>query len=142
MWKEIDLYVNIFANVLTIVTAIIAICVFIKNKENIKTAFNFILSYSNQLMLAELKSKIEKLNDFKTTVPEQKEEIINLLHEIEGHILGNLLLKEQLAEQLRKIRAIIKNPSRLEEPKKRSLVSELKESVRNLDVSNFGNSVN
>ncbi|MDA6068660.1 hypothetical protein NJT12_03415 [Flavobacterium sp. AC] len=141
--KIFDLVVNLIANVMTIITAGLAIYIFISNKDKIKTAFNFILSYSIQMTLADLRHKIEKLNDYKTTIPEQNEEIINVLHEIEGHILGNEYLKDKLAVQLKKINNFtrIRNPVVLLEPQKRSLVSELKESVRNLDLSNFTDTI-
>ncbi|MRX70288.1 hypothetical protein SAMN06265349_101710 [Flavobacterium resistens] len=137
----LDFIINFIANAMTIVTAGLAIYIFITNKDKIKTAFNFILNYSNQITLSDLKYKIEKINDFRTTIPEQKEEVINLLHDIEGHILGNKFLKDKLPDQLKKINNFTRNPAKLEEPQKRSLVSELKECVRNLDVSNFGDTI-
>jgi hypothetical protein len=139
--KELDFWINFLANLLTVVASGIAICVFIFNRDKIKTAFNSILSYSYQITLADLRYKIEKLNDFNANIPEQKVEVINLLHEIEGHILGNNFLKDKLADQLKKINNFTRYPNRLLEPPKRSLVWELKESVRNLDMSNFGNSI-
>ena len=139
--KIFDLVVNLIANVMTIITAGLAIYVFIVNKDTIKKSFNFLLNYSFQLTLTDLKYKIEKLNDFKTTNPDQREEVINLLHDIEGHILGSTYLKEKLAAQLKKINGYNRNPSRLTEQNKRSLVSELKTSVQDLDVSNFGDSI-
>ncbi|OXB20233.1 hypothetical protein B0A80_19240 [Flavobacterium tructae] len=139
--KQLDFWTNFLANVLTVIASGIAICVYIFNKDKIKTAFNSILSYSHQVTLSDLRYKIEKLNDFNVNVPEQKTEVINLLHEIEGHILGNSFLKDRLADQLKKINTFTRNPNKLLEPPKRSLVWELKESVRSLDMSNFGDSI-
>ena len=139
--KIFDFVINLLANVMTIVTAGLAIYIFVTNRDAIKKTFNFLLNYSFQLTLTDLKYKIEKLNEFKTTIPDQNDEIINLLHEIEGHILGSTYLKENLSVQLKKVNSINRNPSRLTEPIKRSIVSELKISVRDLDVSNFGDSI-
>ncbi|MGV0996177.1 hypothetical protein [Empedobacter falsenii] len=136
---KIDFWVNFFGNILTIFASSIAIYVFFFNKEKIVSAINVLLSYSTQLTLTDLKYKIERLNDFNANFPEQKLEIINILHEIEGQILGNNLLKEKLEEQLKKIENFTKNTKSISEPKKRSLVSELRESVRNMDVNNLTN---
>lgn len=96
-----------------------------------------ILNYSNQLTLTDIKFKIERLNDFNADDSSQKIEIINILHEIQGQINGNKFLKERLHYQQAKLTNLLSNPKRITEPKKRSFVSELRESIRNLDVSNY-----
>mgnify|MGYP003420958671 CR=1 FL=1 len=68
--------------------------------------------------------------------------MINILNEIGGQILRNKNLKEKLGQQLEKIENFTSNTKSLTEPKKRSLVSELKESIRNLDISNYGDIIN
>ncbi len=140
--KELDLWLNIIANFLTVIASSIAIYIFFFNREKISSAINFILSYSNQLTLSELKWKIEKLNDFTVNDNVQKLEVINILHEIEGQIIGNKVLNEKLSEQLQKVKGFTSNTKSLTEPKKRSLVSELRESIRNIDASNYGNLIN
>lgn len=140
--KEIDFWTNFLANVMTIFASGLAIYIFYFNKEKIISAINFILNYSNQLTLTDLKFKIERLNDYNSNDTGQKAEVVNILNEIEGQILGNKNLKEKLEEQLVKIENFTANPKLLTEPKKRSLVSELKESIRNLDISNYGNIIN
>jgi len=84
-----------------------------------------------------MKFKIERLNDFTTNDVEQKKEVINILSEIEGQILGNKQIENELKIQLEKISDFVDNSKSLTEPKKRSLVSELRESVRNIDISNY-----
>ncbi|MCE6990786.1 hypothetical protein [Dyadobacter sp. CY323] len=140
--EKVDLWINIIANSLTIIASSIAIYVFYFNRDKIKHAINLILDYSNQLTLTDLKFKIERLNDFNANEQAQKAEIINILHEIEGQINGNPSLREKLKAQLDKINSFITNSKIFTEPKKRSLVSELKESIRNIDVSSFNNLVN
>ncbi|MES2140827.1 MAG: hypothetical protein V4511_14055 [Bacteroidota bacterium] len=139
---QIDFWTNLVANLLTIIVSGIALYVFFFNREKITSAINFILNYSNQLTLTDLKFKIEKLNEYNSNDPDQKKEVINILHEIEGQILGNKNLKEKLKEQLDKIVIFTCNSKLLTEPKKRSLVSELKESIRNLDASNYNDIIN
>lgn len=140
--KDVDFWVNFLANVLTIIASSIAIYIFHFNRDKIKSAINFILSFSNQLTLTDLKFKIERLNEFNANDPTQKLEVINILHEIEGQINGNNLIKERLKEQLNKIASLIGNSKNLTEPKKRSIVSELRESIRNIDAQNYDDLVN
>jgi hypothetical protein len=139
---QIDFWTNFVANLMTVFASGIALYIFFFNREKINSALNFILNYSNQLTLTDLKFKIERLNDYNATDSNQKNEVINILNEIEGQILGNKNLKLKLEEQLNKIETFTSNPKNLTEPKKRSLVSELKESLRNLDISNYGNIIN
>jgi hypothetical protein len=133
----IDFWVNFIANLLTVVASSIAIFLYFMNREKIASALSSILNYSNQLTLSELKYKIERLNDFNAGIPEQNQEVINIFHEIEGQILGNRYLKDQLDGLLLKLSLFTNKGKPITEPKKRSLVSELRESVRTLDVSNF-----
>lgn len=135
--KQIDFWINIIANFLTIIASSIAIYIFSFNREKIKSAINLILNYSIQLTLTDIKFKIERLNDFTANDSSQKKEIINVLHEIQGQINGNKLLKERLHHQQVKLNDLLSNPKKITEPKKRSFVSELRESIRNIDVSNY-----
>lgn len=140
--KELDFWISLIANLLTIIASSIAIYIFFINRDKIKSAINFILNYSNQLTLTDLKFKIERLNDYNANDQNQKNEVVNILHELEGQINGNKLLKEKLKEQLSKVSNFTSNPRLINEPKKRSLVSELRESIRNIDASNFEELIN
>lgn len=137
--KEVDFWVNFFANLLTIVASSIAIYIFVKSKDKIASALNAIVTYSVQLTLSELKYKVERLNDYTANDKEQLIEVINILHEIEGQIHGSKILNSALKEQLIKISNFTTNPRLLTEPKKRSLVAELREKIRHIDVSNYNN---
>ena len=95
------------------------------------------LNYSTQLTLSELKSKLERLNHYNANVTEQKEEVINILHEINGQVKGNSLLKDNLSEVMANVNKYINKPKQLTEPRKRSLVHELRESIRNLDIVSY-----
>lgn len=139
---KLDFWTNFIANLMTIFASGLALYIFFFNRKKISTAINFILNYSNQLTLTDLKFKIERLNDYNTNDVGQKTEVVNILHEIEGQILGNKNLKEKLKEQLEKIAIFTSNSKLLTEPKKRSIVSELKESLRNIDVSNYNDIIN
>ena len=137
--KEVDFWVNFLANLLTIVASGIAIYIFLKSKDKIASALNAIVNYSIQLTLSDLKYKVERLNDYTTNDKEQLVEVISILHEIEGQINGSKILSFALKEQLAKISNFTTNPRSLTEPKKRSLVAELREKIRHIDVSNYQN---
>jgi hypothetical protein len=140
--NEVDFWVNLLANLLTIVASGIAIYIFIKSKDKIASALNAIINYSTQLTLSELKYKVERLNDYITLDREQLAEGINILNEIEGQINGSKILESALSEQLTKISNFTNKPSTLTEPKKRSLVAELREKIRNIDLSNYRKIIN
>ncbi|RYC67384.1 hypothetical protein [Spirosoma sordidisoli] len=140
--KLLDFWVNFSANFLTIVASGIAIYVFIKSKDKLASALNAIVNYSIQLTLSDLKYKVERLNDYTTNDKDQLQEVIGILHEIEGQIIGSKSLEAALSEQLAKISNFTNNPRLLSEPKKRSLVAELREKIRHIDVSNYGKIIN
>ncbi|RYZ76812.1 MAG: hypothetical protein EOP04_31635 [Proteobacteria bacterium] len=140
--KEIDFWVNFLANFFTIVASGIAIYVFIVNRDKLTSALNAIVNYSIQLTLSDLRYKVERMNDYTAADPEQRNEIINLLHDIEGQIIGNKILTSALSEQLAKISNFTNSPKLLTEPKKRSLVSELREKIRHIDLSNYRKIIN
>ena len=137
--KEVDFWVNFSANLLTIIASSIAIYVFIKSKDKIASALNALINYSIQLTLSDLKYRVERLNDYTMADKEQQKEVINILHEIEGQINGSKILGDVLKGQLVKISNFTNNPKALTEPNKRSLVAELREKIRHIDVSNYQN---
>lgn len=135
--KEFDFWVNLISNLLTIAASSVALIIYFFNRDKISSAINFLLSYSNQIALSDLRQKIERMNDYNVGDQAGKIEILNLLHEIDGHINGNLQLKEKLIDQQSKLNRFTSNPRLLNEQLKRSLVSELKESLRSIDLSNY-----
>ena len=140
--QEVDFWVNFLANLLTIIASGIAIYLFINNREKLSSALNAIVNYSIQLTLSELKYKVERLNDYTTNDKDQLTEVINILNEIEGQINGSKILEAALSEQLTKIANFTNSPRTLSEPKKRSLVAELREKIRHIDVSNYRKIIN
>jgi hypothetical protein len=124
------------ANVLTIVASAIAILVFILGRKKISAAIELLLTFSFQTTLSELKEKLERLNEYNANEPTDLAEIRNILHEIAGQIKGNERLKRAVPELASKVEAVA-NGKKLSEPSKRSLVSELREHLRNIQVSNI-----
>jgi len=123
------------ANFFTIVTSGLAVYIFVKNRHKISAALQLLLNYSFQTTLAELKEKLERLNEYNANEPAELPEIRNILHEIAGQIRGNSRLGTAAPELAIKIEALAQS-KRLSEPLKRSIVSEMREQLRNIQVNN------
>jgi len=84
-----------------------------------------------------MKFKIEKLNAYNSEDPTSKKEILNLFGEIIGQIKGNQIYSKPLLGFAKQLGKYLNNPSNLSEPIKRSLVTELKEKLRSLNIENL-----
>lgn len=131
--------IQFIANLFTIVASGIAIYLFLFKRDKISKAFQLLLNYSNQLTLSELKAKLESLNSYNVNDPEHLEEVLNILHEIEGQINGNISLSTELKPIMGKIFEYTSGRTVLSEAKKRSVVFELRECIRTVDVSSYKN---
>lgn len=125
------------SDLLALFASLIAIYLFLFKKDKILTAFNLLINYSRQLTLTELKSKIERLNDYNANDEKQKDEVLNILHEIEGQLNGNKTLKTEFIGVLKKVSTYTSARKEISEAYKRSLVSELRENLRNIDIDNY-----
>lgn len=133
----IERIISFLADIFSILAASIAAYLFLFKKEQISSAFNLLINYSKQLTLTDLKAKFERLNDYNANDDKQKEEVINILHEIEGQLNGNSKLKEEFKVVLKKVNSFTNGKKGITEPHKRSLVSELRENLRNIDIKNY-----
>lgn len=129
--------INVIASVVQAIAAGIAIYLFIVKRDKIRSIFNLLVNYSFQTTLSELKTKLEKLNEYNAVDPDQKHIILCVFNEIEGQIRGNAILIEKCNKILKKISNYTKTPDELTEPRKRSLVSELRETLRNIDIQSY-----
>jgi hypothetical protein len=129
--------INFIASVVQAIAASIAIYLFIFEKDKIKSVFNLLVNYSFQTTLSELKAKLEKLNEYNAGDAEEKNIVSCVLNDIEGQIRGNTVLLEKCDTILRKIARYTKNPELLTEPTKRSLVSQLRETLKNIDIQSY-----
>jgi hypothetical protein len=130
-------FINVIASVIQAIAAGIAIYLFIFKRDKIRSLFNLLINYSFQTTLSELKVKLEKLNDYDAGDPDYKHIVSCVLNEIEGQIRGNDILSDKCTKIMRKISIYTKNPEDLTEPKKRSLISELRETLRNIDLQRY-----
>ena len=135
---------KIFAGVadfLAIIASIIAIYIFVAKRHIISSVLRVLVNFSSQITLVEIKANLERLNDYDANDAEQIENVINILSDILGQIRGNKLLSKHLDEVIPKIIAIAEDRRRLTEPRKRSLVSELRERLRNIDVAKYADMI-
>jgi hypothetical protein len=130
-------YISLISNVFTICASGIAIYLFVAKRKSISSIFHPLINYTYQLTLSEIKEKLEKLNDYNAKDPEQNEQIVNILNEIIGQIRGNEKLKNHFSELLITIENLVSDKRRLTEPRKRAVVSELRERLRHLNVKNI-----
>ncbi|WP_044422839.1 hypothetical protein [Pseudomonas syringae group genomosp. 3] len=129
--------VSFFADFFTIIASAIAIYIFVTKREQISSVFSLLVNYTFQLSLSEIKEKLERLNDYNAKDPESSEIIENIFHEIIGQIRGNDKLKGVFSELTDRMEELASNRKKLTEPKRRAVVSELRERLRNLNVTNI-----
>tara|TARA_R110000737_G_scaffold278495_1_gene285259 strand:+ start:96 stop:518 length:423 start_codon:yes stop_codon:yes gene_type:complete len=130
-------WISLISNTFTIVASGIAIFVFLTKRKSIASVFDLLINYTYQLSLSEIKEKLEKLNEYNAKDSEDNEKIINILNEIIGQIKGNETLKAHFSELLKEIDSFALGRKKLTEPKKRAVVSELRERLRHLNVRNI-----
>ncbi|WP_436917625.1 hypothetical protein [Acinetobacter schindleri] len=134
VWLFIQNAISLLSDLFAIVAASIAIWLFFTKSNEIKTAFNLLLNWSFQLTLTDLKSKIERLNEYSAKDPDELEEIRNILHEIAGQMKGNEQIVKSSNELISKIERLAGSKN-LDEPRKRSIISEIREVLRNMQVN-------
>jgi len=130
--KDLAEFVSFLADVMTIIASAIAIYLFVAKREVISAALKVLLSYSTQLTLAELRAKLDQLNDYR--VDSDHDEIVNVLHDIAGQLRGNPRLSPYFGEIIDRISKVTVGKNKLTEPHKRSIVSEIRERVRHADI--------
>jgi hypothetical protein len=128
--------VSIFANVIAATAGLIAIYVFFFKGPELKAAFVLLLNWSFQLTLTDLKTKLERLNEYNAKEASEIDEIRNILHEIAGQIRGNKRIASAAPSIASRLEDLAKN-RKLSEPLKRSMVSELREILRNIEVNSL-----
>lgn len=124
------------ANAFTIVASVLAVYLFATNRGKISATFQLLLNYSFQTTLAELKEKLERLNEYNANEPSEQSEIRNILHEIAGQIKGNPRLLAAAPLLAAKVETLAQN-KKLSEPSKRSIVSEVREQLKNIQVNSI-----
>jgi hypothetical protein len=73
------------ANLFSIAASALALYLFFVKRSEIAAAFRLLLSFSFQTSLAELKEKLERLNEYNANEPTHVPEIRNILQTGPGH---------------------------------------------------------
>lgn len=127
-------YLTDITHIFEILASSIAIYLFVFQRKTISGAFKALLSYSRQLTLTELLSKLDRLNELSADNEAHYQTIINILSEIRGQIKGNNKLKIQFSEILKEIEPYCSEKNKIKEPTKRSIVYQIRELIRSYDV--------
>lgn len=127
--------INAIASIFTVLASGLAIFIYIKNRKKLSSALRLLINFSFQTTLTELKEKLERLNEYNAQDVNELIEIRNILHEIAGQIQGNSTLIKLIPNLAKKIELLAKS-KKLTEPAKRSIVSEIRENLRNIQVTN------
>ncbi|MFK3942026.1 hypothetical protein ACI2KC_10110 [Pseudomonas monteilii] len=130
---------SVGSDLFTIIASSIAIYLFFAKGKEISSVFSLLVNYTFQMSLSEIKEKLERLNDYNAKDQESCEIIENIFHEIIGQIRGNDKLHGHFSELIERMEELTSNRKKLTEPKKRAVVSELRERLRNLNVANIDN---
>ena len=128
--------ISALANILTIAASSIAICVFILKRKELSSALALLLNWSYQTTLSDITGKLDRLNEYNATEPTDLPEIKNILHEIAGQMRGNphlLLAAPVLPDRIESLAG----GRKLTEPNKRTMVAEVREVIRNLQLRNI-----
>ncbi|MBI1817332.1 MAG: hypothetical protein HYR72_20355 [Deltaproteobacteria bacterium] len=128
--------VSLISNLFTIVASAIAIVVFFAKRKELSTALSLLLNWSYQTTLSDIVGKLDRLSEYNANEPTDIPEIKNILHEIAGQIRGNTRLLSAAPTMPERVEAFASG-KRLAEPSKRSMVAEIREVVRNLQVRNM-----
>jgi len=130
----IERILNSATNIFTIIASVIAIYIFVFKRKVVYSVFRVLINYSSQMTLTEFKYKLDKLNDLNANDDEKRDEVINIFNEILGQIRGSKKLNKHFKEILPKVKSIAEGKRNITEPRKRSLVSELREMIKDLDI--------
>lgn len=133
-------FVSFASDFTSSIASIIAIYLFVFKRKAIASVFSLLFNYSHQLTLSEIKEKLELLNNFNANDPAHADTILNIFHDLLGQIRGNDKISGLMSKQIEKLESLIDRDLKVRpitEPKKRALISEIREKVRHLNVKNI-----
>ena len=124
-------------SIVSILAASIVIYLFIYKRKSISSIYYVLLNYTFQTTLRELNTKIDRLNDFNVDDKNHRNTVIIILNEVVGQMRGNPIWAKKCNPILTKLTKYAEKPDNLTEARKRSLVSELRETLRNISIHNY-----
>ena len=128
--------VSALADILTIFASGIAISIFFLKRAELSIALSLLLNWSYQTTLSDINGKLDRLNEYNANEALDHPEIKNIFHEIAGQIRGNPRLLTAAPALPDRIESL-SSGKKLSEPNKRSMVAEIREVIRNLQVKNL-----
>lgn len=133
--------VEVAADIFTIIASGIAIWIFVFHRDTFKSVIRVLLNYAYQITLTELISKMDSLNDMNADDNDKRQEVINILNDIRGQLRGNKYLKDRCGDIVNEIDTYAGTRRKLTEANKRSLVSELRETLRHVDIEKYNQAI-
>lgn len=127
--------VSFFSNAFTVATSFLVFYLYHTKKNEIATAFRMFMNFSYQTTLSELKWKLDRLNEFRVDEPSHVNEIKSLLHDIAGQIKGNSKITDAAPDLVKLLEKFADGI--MTEPKKRSIVSLVREKIKTISIDNF-----
>jgi hypothetical protein len=135
VFKLIADCIQLVANLFTIAASGIAIVVFYFKRKELSTALGLLLSWSYHTTLSDINGKLDRLNEYNAMEQSDVQEIKNIFHEIAGQIRGNARLLNASPHMPDRLEALASS-KKLTEQGKRSIVAEIREVIRNLQLNN------
>jgi len=136
IYKIVADAVSVAANIFTIVASAIAIFLFAVKRKELSAALSMLLNWSYQTTLSDIIGKLDRLHEYNANEPTDRPEIKNIIHEIAGQFRGNPKLLSAAPQLPDRLEAFASG-KKLTEPNKRSVVAEIRETIRNLQVANM-----
>lgn len=127
---------SLIGNAFTSVASAIAIYLFATKRAEISSAFRLLLNWSFQTTLADLRGKLDRLNEYNANEASEIAEIKNILHEIAGQLRGNAQLQSAAPGLATRVEGLAAS-KRLTEPAKRSMVAEVREVLKTIQVNSL-----
>ena len=118
----------------TIGASAVALIVFFSKRRELSAALSILLNWSYQTTLSDITGKLDRLNEYNANEQSDIAEIKNILHEIAGQIRGNAKLLTAAPLIADRLEALASG-RKLTEPNKRSMVAEVREVIRNLQIN-------
>lgn len=135
VWNGVYQGSTFFSSLFTCVVAGYGSYLIIFKKNIVNSYFNSLTNITLQKTASELEHKLDKLNDINAEDrdPLRIQDMLCLLSEIDGQIEGNVVLKKRFEKEQSELIKFISQDGGFSEPKKRRLVSLLREKIKTLN---------
>ncbi len=129
--------ITLLDSVVSILVGGIALYVYFFKRKYIASLIHILLNFSVQDSITELKIKLDNLNYFNADSNEHRSKVIYIFGDIEGILKGNPILASEFRDIIQILSGYMDNPNSLKETKKRSLISETRGRLDNINIINY-----